>query len=279
MRIKRLVFVLIIVLVMSISACTSTPSDSDTTVDTANMVNANVAALKVDDVSMLELPGIKWGASPEEVKTALNLTNEQVVLDKTHGEEVRVLYITDVDFFDKEISLGVFTFHRYLPKEEYGLNKVYLYYPDETDMTVLRDTLSTVYGAPKDGLGFTRYRVSGGKIESYTDAGIGLGKYEGQTTQIVNWWESTAKQGDMFSAEIRQSIMESGILSFAGDRVDPADPSSHDLVVEFLAKQPAAFLLCTDSAKVISNASLNYTKNVVWFDASAYMAQLEYHSK
>lgn len=92
MRIKRLVFVLIIVLVMSISACTSTPSDSDTTVDTANMVNANVAALKVDDVSMLELPGIKWGASPEEVKTALNLTNEQVVLDKTHGEEVRVLY-------------------------------------------------------------------------------------------------------------------------------------------------------------------------------------------
>ena len=92
MKIRILAFVLIIVLVMSMSACTSAPLGSDTTVDTTNIVVANAAVLKVDDVSMLELPGIKWGASPEEVKTALNLTNEQVVLDKTQGEEVRVLY-------------------------------------------------------------------------------------------------------------------------------------------------------------------------------------------
>ena len=33
--------------------------------------NPKVNEPKVDDPAMLEFPGIKWGATPEEVKTAL----------------------------------------------------------------------------------------------------------------------------------------------------------------------------------------------------------------
>jgi hypothetical protein len=231
---------------------------------------------KVNDPSLLEFSGIKWGATPEEVKAALNLTDAQILRDEAVGDGWD-LRIADVTFFGKEVSMGVFSFHRY-GSNEFGLNSVNLFYPDETDMTVINDSLAALYGAPKDSMGFTRYQVKQGKITPYTDAGITLVRYEGQKRQLINWWESTAKQADAFPAEVQEAIIASGILSSSGDRVDPADPSSRDVVLEFLAKEPAVFLFCTDSAKV-GNPSSGYTKNVVSFDARDYRSQIEYHTK
>ena len=64
MRIKRITFALgLLILILCFTACTK--------------------ALQVGDVAMLEFPGLKWNATPEEVKKNLGLTPSEY----RHGEE------------------------------------------------------------------------------------------------------------------------------------------------------------------------------------------------
>ena len=235
--------------------------------------------LTVDDPTMLELPGIKWGATVEEVKQALNVTDQQIISDQAYSENTWALWITDVTMFGEEVAYANLIFMNFPWHEEYGLCDVQLYYPDETDMTIVKDTLVELYGEPKDGLGFTRYKVSQGKVESYTESGTNLASYEGQSTRMIHWWESTAKRADVLPADVVDAMIENGIIDPTGNVVDISDPSSREAVLECLRKDPAVFLYCTDSSSAGTVGAEHYTKNVVHFDAMQYMWQLLRYSE
>lgn len=250
-----------IIFIICLAGCTKAPSDSD--------------------LSMLPYPGIKWSATPDEVRQILNLTEDQIVLDTKveadpeyeDSSEGWRLYVTDVTFFGQKVKYGLFFFVRAPWVDEFALSSIQLYYPDEADMTVVKDGLIKEYGEPKDGLGFTRYRIRSGAVESYTDQGATLVNYEGQASRMIHWWESPAKLADVFPADVQEAIIAKYSVPEFENNAD------REVVLEYLQKSPAVRIYCTDSSKSGTIGYPYYTKNVVYIDASDYTHQLQYYSK
>lgn len=216
--------------------------------------------VNVDDPTMLELPGIKWNSTPEEVKEALKLTEEQILLDQqkeTNGEDnaAWILCITDVSFFTETLLMGQFTFVRYNDYEKFGLESVHLYYPDDIDMTAIRDNLTDLYGAGSAGMGNIQYRIIEGELESYTESMISTTSFDDQSEVMAKWWSSTAKYVDVLPSDVQEKI-----TSMFNDPKYAA---------EYLTKQSAVTLACTNSMK--EGAS----RNCVVFAANEYIALVQ----
>lgn len=248
----------ITVLLVCLSACTTTDH--------------------VDDLTTLELPGIKWGATPEEVKAVLNVTETQILADEPKGDGYR-LFVTEVPFFGEEVFFGMFAFSQNPRTEEFVLTSVQLHYPDETDMTPVKDALIEIYGAPKPGTGFTRYKIQNNAVESYTDNGFSTIYSNSESEPLMAWWESEAKWSDVLPNDVQDALITNGMLTTNVDKIDPADPVDRELALEYLDKESAVFLYCTDSSNAGANGYPYYTKNVVYFDAKEYMWQIIYYSK
>lgn len=241
-------------------------------------LSACTATDHVDDLTTLELPGIKWGATPEEVKAVLNVTETQILADEPKGDGYR-LFVTEVPFFGEEVFFGMFAFSQNPRTEEFILTSVQLYYPDETDMTPVKDTLIEIYGSPKPGTGFTRYKIQNNAVESYTDNGFSTIYSKSESEPLMAWWESEAKWSDVLPNDVQDALIANGMLTTNVDKIDPADPADRELALEYLDKESAVFLYCTDSSNAGANGYPYYTKNVVYFDAKEYMWQIIYYSK
>ena len=124
--------------------------------------NPKVTELKVDDPAMLEFPGLKWNATPEEVKENLGLKNKQILVDKqVEGSEYMdtwVLSAAEVPVFGEEVVQVQFHFVRYTGYDKFGLDSIRIYYPDDVDMSVIRDTMIGIYGTG-NRRGITRYNI------------------------------------------------------------------------------------------------------------------------
>jgi hypothetical protein len=59
---------------------------------------------------MLELPGVAWFATPEEVKEALNITDEQIFTEITTSGYVLEMYVMDLTPYGRDDSLVKFGF-------------------------------------------------------------------------------------------------------------------------------------------------------------------------
>ena len=262
------------------------------TAQTANLVDNTVATDPTDDTTaavtppteeafLLEFPDIPWDSTPEEVRQLLNLTDAQIVLDekieadpkREESNESWKLYVTDVTFFGQKVKFGLFNFVRYPWVEDFALTSIQLYYPDDADMTIVQNALTQTYGSSKDGLGFTRCKISQGAAEIYTDSGTKLYNYEGQESQMIHWWESTAKRADVYP----ENVQEAMITSFANP--ESITHAEREVVLEWLEKDPAVLLYCTDSSRSGAIGYYYYTKNVVFFDASDYTHQIQYYGK
>ena len=258
-----------------------TSAASEPTEDTAQSANpatladimASVPAL--DDGSMLCFPGTRWGSTPEEVKAVLNVAEEQIITDQPNGDSY-ILLVEDVPFFGCEVVSAEFKF--IARNNEFGLATVNLYYPDGTDMSTVEAALLDLYGTPNEGQGFTRYKVSNGTVEPYSAWGF-TSSFSGEGPFVMNWWESTAKRADLLPAAVQEAMIESGYLTYYMERLDPADPSTRDLILEYLNNDPAVLLYCTNGSNAGNVGFQYYTKNEVSFSALDYMIQLLYNSK
>ena len=258
----------------------SAPTENTTVATDPPVVPATLAEILasapvVDDQSMLCFPGTKWGATPNAVKDVLGLSEEQILADKPFGDGY-ILSVTGIPFFGSEVVCGEFKFSA--RNDEYGLATITLYYPDDTDMAAVKEALVDIYGIPNDGEGFNRYKVSNGAVESYSDGGYSA-DFDKEETFVTGWWESTAKRTDVLPTEVREAMIESGYLTYYVERLDPTDPSSRELTLEYLENDPAVFLYCTNGSSTGNLGSPYYTKNVVSFDALEYIIQLLYNSK
>lgn len=104
---------------------------------------------KVDDPTLLEFPGIKWGATMEEVKETLNITEEQISSERTespnHSEDTGDLIVTDITLFGVEVPIAGFEF-RANPGQEVRLFRITVCLAEDADMDKMRETLTEVYG-------------------------------------------------------------------------------------------------------------------------------------
>ena len=128
---------------------------------------------QVGNPKMLEFPGVKWGMTPEEVKTALNIKAGQIIRnehipaspDTSNTMDERNLYVADLEIFGSKVTMAVFTFisrtEDQIPKGfefvehtagEFVLQGVKVFLDEETDMEQLELNMAAVYG---EGVGGT----------------------------------------------------------------------------------------------------------------------------
>ena len=138
-----------------------------------NAAEEDTSSLQVDDPSLLEFPGVKWGMTPEEVKTALNIKAGQIIRnehipaspDTSNTMDERNLYVADLEIFGSKVTMAVFTFisrtEDQIPKGfefvehtagEFVLQGVKVFLDEETDMEKLEQNMAAVYG---EGVGGT----------------------------------------------------------------------------------------------------------------------------
>lgn len=246
------------------------PTGDDPAVDTTAATNPVEDELKVGDPSMLELPGMKWGATPEEVKAVLDLPDENYLVDAQLAQTRWLTVVGDFNFFGEEVAYGRFHYTRHLSTQDWALSSVELYYKEDTDMAAVKEELIALYGAPNEGLGFTRYRIYKGEIEEYVDPGF-TSNFVDVDEPVFGWWQSETKRAGVLSEEIVDRMVASAIVdtSGLGTGLDPADPASQDVILDYLNKESATLLCCSNN-KVSKNVMLPQytTPYAVYFDAT-----------
>ena len=224
----------------------------------------------VGDPALLELPGMKWGATPETIKSVLNLPEENYLLDAQLAQTRWLMVVGDFNFFGQEVAYGRFHYTRHLSTQDWALSSVELYYKEDSDMAAVKEELIALYGAPNEGLGFTRYRIRNGEIEEYVDPGF-TSNFVDVDEPVFGWWQSETKRAGVLSEEIVDRMVASAIVdtSGLGTGLDPADPASRDVILDYLNKESATLLCCSNN-KISRNAMLPQytTPYAVYFDAT-----------
>ena len=119
--------------------------------------NPKLSEPKVDDPSLLEFPGIIWGATPEEVKEALGITKDQIISeeidpkmpDSANGYDRYLLSATDLTLYEREVTYAYFQF-RQAPDDAFALERVLVMFTEDTDMEQLKEDLAGIYGPGSD---------------------------------------------------------------------------------------------------------------------------------
>ena len=108
---------------------------------------------KVGNPKMLELPGVEWFVTPEELKEALNITEDQILGEKTQPTRENVatnydrywLYVTDITLYGRDVTYAQFEFRRD-PGHDFEFVQVFVTFADDTDMDALKADLTDIYG-------------------------------------------------------------------------------------------------------------------------------------
>ena len=132
-------------------------------------------------------------------------------------------------------------------------------------MAVIKNALTEFYIEPKEGNGFTRYRMTdAGTVESYTDYGV-VDPNDPGSSAATGWWESPVTLINAIPDKIQERMITRAIL------LNKHDESMREVVLEYLDKEPAMYICCTDNGNLPDPDSPYCTKNVVFFSALEYM--------
>ena len=213
-----------------------------------------LSALEEDNrAGMLELPGVKWGASVEELKQALNLIEEQIVADEVIGDHDRRLTVSGLEFFGSQVDRAIFAF----AGDGDGVQELYtlrLIYADDTDMNKIRDNMKEIYGTGYE-FGFTDYAIHDGEAQSFinynysnkVEYGTAMSDdivYKLRDNPMIHRWASTAKGTEINSQEV--------VDAFVALYTDPAflNHASREEVLEWIDKHPWVTVTCSNGSTV-----------------------------
>ena len=236
----------------------------------------DILRAQMANAAMLEFPGLKWGASVEEVKDALNLTDEQVIADEALGTQDRRLTVSGLEYFGSQVERAVFVFagNDDTVTELYTLR---LIYADGTDMAQIRDNMKEIYGSGSD-YGFTDYAIHDGEAQSFINYNYGT-KVEYGTAMsddivykvpdnhpMIHRWASTAKGTDILSQEV--------VDAFIALYTDPtfANHASREAVLEWIDKHPWVTVTC-------SNGTVGFQDPLCSVSFAAEFIPMKWHAK
>ena len=100
---------------------------------------------EVGNPQMLELPGVAWFATPEEVKEALNISEEQILGESKSSGFVLRMAVTDLTLYGRDVPYAVFEFW-FNNNGNTALTKVTVFFSEDTDMSKLEKELIEIYG-------------------------------------------------------------------------------------------------------------------------------------
>ena len=100
---------------------------------------------EVGNPQMLELPGVAWFATPEEVKEALNISEEQILGESKSSGFVLRMAVTDLTLYGRDVPYAVFEFW-FNNNGNTALTKATVFFSEDTDMSKLEKELSEIYG-------------------------------------------------------------------------------------------------------------------------------------
>lgn len=222
-------------------------------------------------ISLLEFPGLKWGMTPEEVKESLNIRDDMIV-SESHPHNSLEITVSGLQYFGSGTD-NVISRYNTLGDGSYALYNVSLYYPEGTDMAVIRDKLIEIYG-PGTDYGYTDYDLDRNTLRSYVqwinlnnkrekkwDTSIEANaKNPNPTEQIEHWWASTGKGSKTFSDEEIEKF-----VSAFGDNVGTY--ADRETVMEYLDKAVKATIRCAETSN-LNLPSVSFTGKYINFIAS-----------
>ena len=100
---------------------------------------------QVGNPQMLELPGVAWFSTPDEVKEALNITKEQILWESTSSGYVLHMYVTDLTLFGRDVPYAEFDFW-FGDNGNTELWKATVFFSEHTNMNKLKKELIEIYG-------------------------------------------------------------------------------------------------------------------------------------
>ena len=102
----------------------------------------------VGNPQMLEVPGVEWLATPDEVKEALNITDEQIFNETKSSGFVLEMGVTDLTLYGRDVVYAKFYFW-FGSDGDTELQEVLLFFSENTDMRKLEKELLEIYGPGK----------------------------------------------------------------------------------------------------------------------------------
>lgn len=252
------------VLALCLTACGSKPQISKTA------------------VSLLEFPGAKWGMSPDEVKSAMQISPDMITEEKNYGDELRIT-ISGSEYFGVDAESVAFRFLQY--GDVTALWNVQVTYSTGTDMAAIRDNLIEIYG-PGTDYGFTNYEIFDGAVQSYIDwntlpidtalksiqfgASIEENAKNPKPSDTVNHrWAAATQRGQLFTDEEIETI----VALFGSGKGTKAD---RETTLEYLDKSVWITILCRDGYSnkygIAYRPCVSFTGSHIAFNQQAYQA-------
>ena len=242
---------------------------------------------QVDDVSLLEFPGLKWGMTPEEVIEALALTEEQIQSQTYSGPDSATdscnLTVIDFPFLDEQVSIAAFQF-RNETGNGYRLFNIQLFLDENADMDQVNNKLAKVYGKGT-GETYLTYEIdySGGLREIKAGGDPTLNMFiknhpNGYSAQpIIESVESIANDPEFAIQNWVCSAKGTEVLSDEGQELiakfmENNWRANRETVLEWLKKSPLVTIstanrsLSAAYAEVQNNPS-RYTDNHIIYNA------------
>lgn len=235
----------------------------------------------VGNPQMLEVPGVEWLATPDEVKEALNITDEQIFLENTSSGFVLEMGITDLTLYGRDVVYAKFYFW-FGSDGDTELQEVLLYLSENTDMRKLEKELLDIYGPSK----------SESDIRSLYDNNIDRVKRIGPSmfpleTSAQNEIAYNAHDGNPFQdalddpdymikhwvTENGLSIIPEEVVEYFKSVEDDEIPQDEDALMAMLDQIPwVSITMSNRSATTIHWNTLGrpnelYTNNYIRFDA------------
>ena len=210
--------------------------------------------------ALLEFPNVKWNMTPEEVKNALKLTDEQIVYDEQilpteSGFDGWHISATGISVFGNEVYHAQFIFIKYPGYGKYGLENITLYYPEDTDMNAIKENMVKVYGAGENKT-VAYYEIQNGQVVAKTRSVM-----PDNNIKLAHAWISTVKGSEVLTADAQEAVAE------VFTREDAYYPASHEVVMEWIDKNPLVQIWLKDG---ISETEY-FTSNMVQFVANHYV--------
>ena len=104
---------------------------------------------EVGNPQMLELPGVEWFATPDEVKEALNISKEQILWENKSSGYIITMGAKDFILYGREVVFAEFDFW-FNNKGDTALRKAKVFFSEDTDMNKLKKELMAIYGSGID---------------------------------------------------------------------------------------------------------------------------------
>ena len=237
------------------------------------------------DKTLLEFPGLKWNATPEEVIEALNLTDQQITGERTENAATDsqlapdryFMDVQNISFFDNEITGAKFTFLRY-GKNDFGLTGIEIYYPKNTNMQTVIDKMVTCYGEGNSD-SRVRYTIEDGEIVEYSGSSGAMminGEIwapEKDPEYISSFWRSTKRGSEILSAE-EQSKMDDYYVGLERLQI------TRETALEYLDVLPMVQVHAVNRNHVVAGTPMEAERNnLVQFDAALLILMLQCFDK